>query len=176
MRPARPRGDRGGGVGGGEAARRGPAPGRDLPGRFVRSRSGLVAAGVGCSLDCGPTWESGGGVSRAPGARLTSFSVLTVLPAAETTSRQVAARPLRQRLRGWRRRGDGREAAGVKPGLRGVRRGYPGRRPEPVAMRVPHRRAVQNPLPVGARPPRDQPLSPSDLTLEKVAFLLSQAA
>lgn len=63
-----------------------------------------------------------------PGLRLTDLLLLRFFSSAKTTSRQVAARSFRQWLRGWCRRGDGWETAGVQSGFWSFRRRYSGKR------------------------------------------------
>lgn len=65
---------------------------------------------------------------ESPGLRLTDLLLLRFFSSAKTTSRQVAARSFRQWLRGWCRRGDRWETAGVQSGFWSLRRRYSGKR------------------------------------------------
>lgn len=98
----------GAGAGGGGGTGRDGAAGGGPAGRpFVRSRRG-GRRGRRCPGDG----------QRGPG-----------LVAAEAAPREVAARPVRQRLWGGGRRGDRREAARLEPGLRRLGCGHPGSGP-----------------------------------------------
>ncbi|MBZ3889365.1 Aly/REF export factor 2 [Sciurus carolinensis] len=90
--------------------------------KLNRSQRGAAAgAGPRKGRLPGQPWRQGAGRCTGEWRLRTHAEPAGALQQTETASRQVAARPVRQWLRGWCRRGDGWEAAGVKSGFQSVR-------------------------------------------------------